>query len=66
MTGKLEHAFAWLPGLCTTVTACGLLAACGQKGPLMLPEPTESEIAQDAAEPGGDQQEDEDDDAGGN
>ena len=66
MTAKAKFAIAWLGRLFTAVMACGLLIACGQKGPLFLPEPAEAEIGPVDAEQDADQQEDEDDDAGSN
>ena len=49
------------PGL--IVTLCGLLSACGQKGPLFLPEPAQAEIGQAAAQTGEEQQQAEDDES---
>lgn len=66
MTRGGKRAINWLLSLCMLVSACVLLAACGQKGPLILPEPAEAEIGQNATQAGDDQQDGEDDDAGGN
>ncbi len=66
MIRKVLNAIVWLLKLCPPITVCGLLAACGQKGPLVLPEPTEAEIGQETAQSEEDQQEGEDDEAGGN
>ena len=46
------------PGL--IVALCGLLSACGQKGPLFLPEPAQAEIGQADAQTGEEQQQAED------
>ncbi len=66
MTQTIFHAAVRLLKLGPIVAAFGLLSACGQKGPLILPEATVTETGQGAAQTGDDQQEGDDDESGGN
>ena len=65
MTLNGSHTVVWLLKLGPAIALCGLLSACGQKGPLVLPDPAEVEVSQNAEQSEDGQPEGEDDESDG-